>query len=117
MTARESRIYTRPPGLNIRSISSMMVDMLHLISSTKKRPLACKKSYVLGYVSNGSHLSCITPRSPRSYITGKVFSPLTGTTLRTQQSNLCSISAAANLLEEKLKRHSLKLISHQRNYD
>ena len=44
-----------------------------------------------------NYQSCITPMSPRSYITGKVLGPLTGTTLRTQQSTFLSANAAANL--------------------
>lgn len=100
----------------------------YLFLSIEKRPAACKKSYVLGYVSNGSHLcrkhkqllsevhesslfrpwmwsrtyqSCMTPRSPRSYITGNVFGPLMGTTFKTHESKLFSINADANLQKRK----------------
>lgn len=36
MIATESRMYARPPGLNIRSISSMIVDMLHLVHRNQR---------------------------------------------------------------------------------
>lgn len=41
--------------------------------------------------------SCITPMSPRSYITGNVFGPLVGTIFITQQSICWLINAEANL--------------------
>jgi len=43
----------------------------------------------------------MTPTSPRSYMTGNVFGPLTGTTFSTQQAIPLSISAAANLSDSK----------------
>lgn len=47
--------------------------------------------------SFGKYQSCITPISPRSYITGKVLNPLTGTTFITQESRFCCFNAVANL--------------------
>lgn len=53
--------------------------------------------YIVEESSSSSYQSCITPISPRSYMTGNVLGPLTGTTLSTQQSSLFSIRAAAKL--------------------
>lgn len=44
-----------------------------------------------------TYQSWLTPISPRSYITGSVLGPLTGTTFITQQSIFRSLRAAANL--------------------
>lgn len=76
---------------------NLSLKISYLLCSKEKRPTAFSRSYVLGYVANGSHQSCITPIKPRSYIKGSVLGPLTGTTFMTQLLNWKSTKAAAYL--------------------